>query len=143
MKVTVHEKTWKIYHDALSIMTSKATKQWMQDKGYLDRWILPSNDLYDNLPSKIRRFYEGKPIGNSPEFMPLDTQLNQDLHSSHDYHSTVTQHLEDDDPWKFNGSIPKQMSNYPTNNFSIQIRESLHPLIKFLKIFKESFIHLS
>ena len=111
MKGTVHENTWKVYHDALSIMTSKATKEWMQDKGYLDRWILPSNDLYDNLPSEARRFYEGKPVGNSPEFMPLDTHLNQDLHSSHDYHATVTQHLEDDDPRKFHGSTPKRMSD--------------------------------
>ena len=111
MKGTVHENTWKVYHDALSIMTSKATKEWMQDKGYLDRWILPSNDLYDNLPSKARRFYEGKPVGNSPEFMPLDTHLNQDLHSSHDYHATVIQHLEDDDRRKFHGSTRKQMSD--------------------------------
>ena len=66
-----------------------------------------SNDLYDNLLSEARRFYEGKPVRNSPEFMPLDTHLNQDLHSSHDYHSTVTQHLEEDDPRKFDGSTPK------------------------------------
>ena len=70
-----------------------------------------SNDLYDNLLSEARRFYEGKPVRNSPEFMPLDTHLNQDLHSSHDYHSTVTQHLEDDDPRKFDGSTPKRMSD--------------------------------
>jgi len=110
MKGTIHEKTWMVYHDALSIMTSKSTKQWMKEKGYLDRWILPSSDLYDNLPSEARRFYEGKPVGNSPEFMPLDTHLNQDLHSSHDLHATITQNEADNDPKKFDGSTPKRLS---------------------------------
>ena len=111
MKGTAYESTWMIYHDALSIMTSKSTKEWMAQKGYLERWILPSVDLYDNLPPEARRFYEGKPVGNSPEFMPLDTHLNQDLHSSHDFHSTVTQDLPDDHPQKFDGLTPKQMSD--------------------------------
>ena len=110
MQGTIHEKTWMVYHDALSIMTSRSTKEWMKEKGYLDRWILPSSDLYDNLPSDARRFYAGKPVGNSPEFMPLDTHLNQDLHSSHDFHATVTQDLIDNDPRKFDGSTPKRLS---------------------------------
>ena len=37
MKDTIHEKTWMVYHDALSIMTSKNTKEWMREKGYLER----------------------------------------------------------------------------------------------------------
>ena len=99
-----------VYHDALSIMTSRSTKEWMKSKGYLDRWILPSSDLYDNLPKEAHRFYEGKPVGNSPEFMPLDTHLNQDLHSSHDLHVTLTQDLPDDNDKKFDGSTPKRLS---------------------------------
>ena len=111
MKGTIHEKTWMVYHDALSIMTSKSTKEWMKQKGYLERWILPSSDLYDNLPIQARKSYQGKPVGNSPEFMPLDTHLNQDLHSSHDYHATLTQYLKDDDPRKFDGSTHKRLSH--------------------------------
>ena len=42
--------------------------------------------------------------------MPLDTHLNQDLHSSHDFHATVTQDLIDDNPRKFDGSTPKRLS---------------------------------
>ena len=80
-------------------------------EGYLKRWILPSSDLYDNLPIQARKAYQGKPVGNSPEFMPLDTHLNQDLHTSHDYHATITQHLNDDDPRKFDGSTPKRLSS--------------------------------
>ena len=29
MEGTIHEDTWMVYHDALSLMTSKATKEWM------------------------------------------------------------------------------------------------------------------
>ena len=111
MKDTIHENTWMVYHDALSIMTSKNTKEWMRQKGYLQRWILPSSDLYNNLPIQARKAYQGKPVGNSPEFMPLDTHLNQDLHTCHDYHATITQHLNDDDPRKFDGSTPKRLTN--------------------------------
>ena len=110
MKGTIHENTWMVYHDALAIMTSQATKEWMAEKGYLKRWILPSDDLYNNLPSAVRKSYQGKPIGNSPEYMPLDTHLNQDIHASHDYHATVTSHLEDTDLRKFSGSTPKRLS---------------------------------
>ena len=46
MKNTKHEDDWVIYHDSLSIMTSVKTKEWMESKGYLKRWILPSKDLY-------------------------------------------------------------------------------------------------
>ena len=83
----------------------------MEKKGYLDRWILPSMDLYDNLPNDGGRFYKGKPIGNSPEFMPLDTHLNRDLHTSHDLHVTITQALPDNDPRKFDGSTPNRLSD--------------------------------
>ena len=78
---------------------------------YLEQWILPSSDLYDNLLIQARNVYQGKPVGNSPEFMPLDCHLNQDLHLSHNYHATITQHLEDDNPMKFDGSTPKRSSH--------------------------------
>jgi len=110
MKGTIHEKTWVVYHDALAIMTSQATKEWMAEKGYLKRWILPSDDLYNNLPVAVRKSYQGKPIGNSPEYMPLDTHLNQDIHASHDYHVTVTSHAAETDLRKFSGSTPKRLS---------------------------------
>lgn len=70
-----------------------------------------SLDLYDNLPNDAGRFYKGKPIGNSPEFMPLDTHLNQDLHTSHDLHVTITQALPDNDHRKFDGSTPNRLSD--------------------------------
>ena len=50
MKGTKFEDNWRVYHDALSLMTSKDTKKWMDEKGYLEKWILPSENLYVNMP---------------------------------------------------------------------------------------------
>jgi len=111
MKGTIHEKTWMVYHDALAIMTAKSTKEWMAQKGYLNRWILPSNDLYDNLPINVRKSYNGKPVGNSPEYMPLDCHLNQDIHACHHYHTQLTQPIPDENPLKFTSSTPKRMAD--------------------------------
>ena len=42
----------------------------------LPSWLLPMNGLQDGKP------YAGRPVCNSPEFMPLDNSLNRDiLHS--------------------------------------------------------------
>ena len=111
MKGTIHEKTWMVYHDALAIMTAKSTKEWMAQKEYLKRWILPSDDLYDNLPTNVRKSYQGKPVGNSPEFMPLDCHLNQDIHACHHYHAQITQHIPDENPLKFTSSTPKRLAD--------------------------------
>ena len=61
------EDEWCIYHDALSIMCKKECCKWMAKKGYLKRWILPELGLNDNIGS-----FGGRPVGSSPEFMPLD-----------------------------------------------------------------------
>ena len=39
----------------------------------LHRWLLPINGLQDRTP------YVGLPVGNIPEFMPLDNSLNRDI----------------------------------------------------------------
>ena len=41
MKGSVHEDYFYIVHDALVLMTSKETINWMKEKGYLHRWLLP------------------------------------------------------------------------------------------------------
>ena len=73
MKVSVHEDDFYIVHDALVLMTSKETINWMKEKGYLYRWLLPLNGMQDGTP------YAGRPVGNSPEFVPLDNSLNRDI----------------------------------------------------------------
>ena len=73
MKGSVHEDDFYIIHNALLLMTAKETMNWMKEKGYLHRWLLRLNGLQDGTP------YVGRPVGNIPEFMPLDNILNRDL----------------------------------------------------------------
>ena len=73
MKGSVHEDDFYIVHDALVLMTAKETINWTKEKGYLHRWLLPLNGLQDGTPCA------GCPVGNSPEFMPLDNSLNRDI----------------------------------------------------------------
>ena len=42
----------------------------MDEKGYLNHWLLPFNGLQDGT------LYAGCPVGNIHEFMPLDNSLN-------------------------------------------------------------------
>ena len=76
MKGSVHEENLFIFRDAFVLMTAKEKINWMRKNGYLHRCLLPLNGLQDGTP------YAGCPIGNIPEFMPLDKLLNRDiLHS--------------------------------------------------------------
>ena len=109
MDGTVYEKSWYFYHDALSLMTSKQSRDWMEkqrmgNKSFLERWLLPMNGM-----NKGTR-YEHMPVGNSPEFNPLDNSLNRDLQVCNDYHCVVTAHLNDEDDRKFSKKTPNKIS---------------------------------
>ena len=65
MKGSVHEDDFYIVHNDLVLRTAKETINWMKEKGHLHRWLLLLNGLQDGTP------YSGRPVGNSPEFMPL------------------------------------------------------------------------
>ena len=84
MKGSVHEDNFYIVHDALVLTTAKETINWMKEKGYLHRWLLPLNGLQDGTP------YAGCPVGNSPEFMPLDNSLNRDILHSLRFHCVLS-----------------------------------------------------
>ena len=73
MKGSVHEDDFFIVHDALVLMKAKEKIEWMKEKNYFHRWLMPMNGLQDGTP------YSGRPVGNSPEFMPLDNNLNRDI----------------------------------------------------------------
>ena len=81
----------------------------MEEEGYLDCWVLPSADLYDNHPDLKKRF-NLNPIGKSPENNPWDLRSNEKVHISHNDHVVLTRHLPEDHPHKFSGSTPKRMS---------------------------------
>ena len=76
----MHEDDSCIVHNALVLMTAKETINWMKQKGYLHHWLHPLNGLQDGTP------YAGCPVGNIPEFMPLDNSLNRDILQSLRFH---------------------------------------------------------
>eukprot|EP00957_Ditylum_brightwellii_P171780 13076823-Ditylum_brightwellii.AAC.1 len=41
LKGTTYERTWKFYHDAISLMSAKECHLHMEQTGILNRWILP------------------------------------------------------------------------------------------------------
>ena len=83
MKGSVREDDFFIVHDALVLMTAKETIEWMKEKNYYHRWLLPTNGLQDRTP------YDGRPVGNSPKFMPLYNILNIDILHSLRFHCVL------------------------------------------------------
>jgi hypothetical protein len=109
MKGTKHENDWVFYHDALSLMTAKETVEWMKKEGHYQRWILPKNGLHSD--DKTLSAYLHQPVGNSPENMPWDTLLNQDVKKAVKHHVNLTHDLHEDDPKKFTISTPNRGSS--------------------------------
>ena len=89
MKGSIHEDDFFIVHDALVLMTAKETIQWMKEKNYYHLWLLPMNGLQDGTPDA------GRPVGNSPEFMPLDNSLNRDILHSLRFHCVLSRFVLD------------------------------------------------
>ena len=104
-KGTAQEDDWVFYHDALSLMTAGATIAQMKEKEYYKRWVLPVNDLNKEADLRI---YSERPVDNSPEFMPWDCSLNNDLKLCSNRHVIFTNNLPDEHPNKFSMSTPKR-----------------------------------
>jgi len=102
---TEHEDDWYFYHNALSLMTAKDTVKWMKEMGYYEHWLLPTEDV-----NKDTR-YANHPVGNSPEFMPMDCHLNKDLDDDVRRHVALTYSLPIEDIRKFSIDTPKNGSS--------------------------------
>ena len=89
MKGSVHEDNLFIVHDSLVLMTAKETIKWMKEKNYFHRLLLPMDGLQDGTP------YDGRPVGNIPEFMPLDNSLNRDILNSLRFHCVLSRFVLD------------------------------------------------
>ena len=100
-KGTKYQDNWYFYHDALSLLTAKGTVDWMREKNYLKHWILPLGTLNE----KTR--FTNLPVGNSPEFMPLDTSLNKDVDDCVKRHIAITLDLQKDDIQKSTITTPQ------------------------------------
>ena len=80
-----------------------------EGKGFLERWILPTDDLYDGHPELEKKF-GGAPLGNSPEFNTWSLWLNNDVHICHDNHLIITKDFPEYHELKFYGSDTKEIS---------------------------------
>ena len=89
MKGSVHENDLFIVHDALMLMTLKETTTWIKDNNYFHSWLLTMNGFQDVTP------FAGRPVGNSPEFTPLDNSLNRDILQSLRFHCVLSRFFLD------------------------------------------------
>ena len=83
----------------------------MNEKNCFHRWLLPMNGLQDRTP------YAGRPVGNSPQFMPLDNCLNRDILNSLQFHCILSRFVLDGEVideekrnMRFNFSTPKEIN---------------------------------
>ena len=107
-----NDKDWMICHDSLSMFVAKENRDWMKEekvqdgRTYRDVFLFPEDGLNAGIPG-----YQHRWVGNSPEFMPWDCSLFQDLEVSLRHHVVITSKLANDDPRKFSLRSPAQIDS--------------------------------
>ena len=83
----------------------------MKENNYFHRWLLPMNGLQYGTPS------DGRPVGNIPEFMPLDNSLNRYILHSLRFHCVLSHFFldgegteEEERNMRFSFSTPKEIA---------------------------------
>ena len=130
---TAFASTYHFYHDALKQLTSASCVDWMrttkvpgEETCIHERWIYPEFGLND----VIGACWSGRPVGNSPELMPLDNSLNQDIHESvrqHTSMSLVIRAVNNSDPRLFSMATPKSTSSAYRRVFDPDVGVSPRP----------------
>ena len=117
MRGTEFEGRGLFFHDALSQLTEKDTREWMKTntfdgRTYWSMWITPvlgCNDCIKNEKDKLIKCYALRPVGNMPEIMCLDNSLNQDIHANVDANVGATNFLPNNDERKFSLATPSHI----------------------------------
>ena len=83
----------------------------MKENNYFHRWFLTMNGLQEGTP------YDGCPVGNIPEFMPLDNRINRDIFHSLHFHCVLSHFFLDGEvtdkeerDMRFSFSTPKEIA---------------------------------
>jgi hypothetical protein len=99
---------WWVYHDALAQMTDEKCREWMEERGWYCRWIVPLFGLNDKVYGKSKKgqwtfstAYKCRPVGDTPELVDLDCHLNKDARDCTEFHSAITTDLPTGDALKF------------------------------------------
>ena len=113
--------SWVVYHDALSAWWDPGAQALMRKLGMADRQVrargptaAPELTKVEILPDgreQIHRLvnkYRFKLMGDSPEFMPLDRHLFNDLKLACRRNVSLTRDLPDEDKRKFWFNTPKR-----------------------------------
>ena len=74
-----------------------------EKEGYLKQWLIPLNGC--NAGTR----FEERPVGNSPEFVPLDNSLFADLQNDHRRHCAITSDVPKTDDRKFSEATPNMI----------------------------------
>ena len=106
MLSTVHEKEQYFYHYSLPLVTITSIMKWVVETvidgvSVKDIQLVPQNEL------NAGTIYTGRPVGNSPEFIPQDNILNAEVKWLHYYHCVVTNKFDDKDTRKLSMETPK------------------------------------
>ena len=117
MKDTELEVNWCFYHDALLLMTAKETIPWIRANVYYKCWMLPELALHADDPDLANSLHQ--PFGNSPEMMPWDISLNQDVHVCLSHHDVATNDYPKDKHTKFDLSTPTHAGHAYCRNLKI------------------------
>ena len=112
---TTRKDTWMISHDALSILWEAKTQEWLQslpcpidgwpDRTWADRFVKFRGAYNDS----VSQYYKNKLCGDSPELMPLDCRLFQDIKEGVARNVAWTFLLPDNDPVKYSLASPKKV----------------------------------
>ena len=98
---TPYRDTWYIYHDALSSWWSKGAQAYIETKGFRHRQIKSLD--FTNTGTR----YEDSLPGDTPEYMPLDSNLFSDSETMVRSNVVVTNKLPRGHPDKFDLTTPK------------------------------------
>ena len=96
---------WVSHHEPLSLMMAIETIKWMKEKDCCKQWISPLSGLRTEVVSCLKQFLL-LPVGKSPENMPRDPSLKQDLHKCVQRHISMMHELSVEDGRKFDVSTP-------------------------------------
>jgi hypothetical protein len=103
---TPYASTYVIAHDALSQFTEAGAQKYLADKGFG-----PARLLGPSGGTNAGTRYATRAVGDSPELMPLDSNLFSDYSNAMKFHRAVTWDLDADDPLKFKFGTPKEVGS--------------------------------
>ena len=103
-KGSTHADDWCIYHDRLSSWWSVEAQLYLHEKGFGYRQWKAAGDTNNH----ISKYYQGSLMGDSPELMPLDSSLFNELINGVHTHALTTRHLPIGAAGKFEMSTPKK-----------------------------------